>query len=541
MGSSRGGRQSRQRARDRARSEAESSVRSMVTSEAGRLRSASPEMLLGLLAGSALAPVAATHGTAGLVAVVAGLSSGVGTNLLSTLVAEGIERVRKQTGEGAEGKVDADALAEVISHDVTAALARSDAAAAELGAQVYGAVQALGGFEAALSAASGELREHLRASLPRRRHDAAQGPSFVNAAGVQVGSNNVQINFHGSPVMGGQPALGSPVSTAIAVGRALVPDDGLGGADTWAGGADVVAGNRVYMLIDDRREPGLLAAGSMGSGDVIHRQAVARQTDPEPASGQRYAWLRQVSGSPGRDAAARPAREALNRERDLLVRLGKEFPRLIGLSHDTGRGSGANWTTLALSWPSAHGEPCPTLRAMYLPVPPGEPLDPSHLSLLLRGMGGLVLAVGKLHDLGASHRALAPAALVVVDDYHYRPRDLGLAASSPKRGEGADGFAGDDGLAYQAPEQALRGARGGPAGRVDPGPATDVYQVAAITYHLATGQRPAMGHPVPARALNDHLPASASDALDAALAADPASRPSTRELHAAFTRAPLSP
>jgi serine/threonine protein kinase len=157
--------------------------------------------------------------------------------------------------------------------------------------------------------------------------------------------------------------------------------------------------------------------------------------------------------------------------------------------------------------------PCETLRTRF---PPGSP-DAWRISLLLAGFRGAVLLLQRLHRLGASHRNLNPESIVVDATGRFTLRDLGLAVVSFRPGEGPAGF--------QAPEQ-LFGAR-----MPRPGPATDVYQLAAIAYHVITGRAPGRGTP-PAR--HPALPEPVTDVITAALAASPADRPGTRELHAAL-------
>lgn len=94
-------------------------------------------------------------------------------------------------------------------------------------------------------------------------------------------------------------------------------------------------------------------------------------------------------------------------------------------------------------------------------------------------------------------------------------RDLGLAARGHEPGEGpAD---------YQAPEQRLRSYRRA-------GPPTDVYQLAAVAYHLIAGRPPNAETPLPVRAQVRDVPERISRALDAALARAPTERPDIRSL-----------
>ena len=75
---------------------------------------------------------------------------------------------------------------------------------------------------------------------------------------------------------------------------------------------------------------------------------------------------------------------------------------------------------------------------------------------------------------------------------------------------------------YRAPEQER------PI-RHPPGPATDVYQIAAIVYHLATGQTVGR-RPVPPSFLRPELTAALDAPVLAGLAPEPAARPALERL-----------
>jgi hypothetical protein len=88
------------------------------------------------------------------------------------------------------------------------------------------------------------------------------------------------------------------------------------------------------------------------------------------------------------------------------------------------------------------------------------------------------------------------------------PRDLGLAGFHPETGEGPGG--------HRAPEQHR-------VPEHTPGPATDVYQVAALVYHTLTGRRAGPNPSV--RAALAGFPAGPDALIAAALAAEPRRRP----------------
>lgn len=134
----------------------------MVAAKAGALRNSPPDIVLGLLAGSAFAPLAATFGPGGpgVVNALGTVVGGVGVNLLSELISDAIKKARGRKDGGEQGTV-----ADAIARELTAALARNDATARQLSAQVIDALQAIGGFEVALAAATGDVRDHLVVSF----------------------------------------------------------------------------------------------------------------------------------------------------------------------------------------------------------------------------------------------------------------------------------------------------------------------------------------------------------------------------------------
>jgi hypothetical protein len=278
-------------------------------------------------------------------------------------------------------------------------------------------------------------------------------------------------------------------------------DEANAGAEAWRGGAEVWIGDRQYLLHD-----GLLAEQADPGHSVLRRQALGRQLIPAPASGGGYVWLRQAGPAHGAgNKTVRAARQALAQERTLLEQAAglKAVPRVAQLETGGGR------TTLAVTWPPAgDGAPCPTLRASF-PLAPRP--DEWHLSLLLSGIGGIAAALSALHARGVTHRNLTPDAIIVAEDSRFTLRDLGLAGQPPRPDEGP--------LGYQAPEQQPGGGTAGP------GPATDVWQLAAVTYELLTGHRPALSDPAPADSLNGDLSKALSGLLASALGARPADRP----------------
>lgn len=261
----------------------------------------------------------------------------------------------------------------------------------------------------------------------------------------------------------------------------------------WQAGEEGWLGDRRYLLQQDKS--GLLRADRDSAGQV-QRRALARQTDPEPEPGHKYVWLRQGG-------------KVLTHEHDLLTRAR----RVSGLPMVAHHEAVGGLITLALSWPAEkQGPPCETVQAKFGLRVPNE----WQVHLLLAGLASLTRPLGELHRLKTSHRNLTPDGIIDVGSKSFALRDTGLAAVGYQPGEGPE--------SYQAPEQAY-GAR-----LARPGPATDVYQLAAIAYHLITGRLPNGRNPPPVR--HEGLTDPVTDIIGAALAESPAARPQLREFSA---------
>jgi hypothetical protein len=144
------------------------------------------------------------------------------------------------------------------------------------------------------------------------------------------------------------------------------------------------------------------------------------------------------------------------------------------------------------------------LSKLYGPPPyPGVALD-----AFPRALPTAASTLQALHAIGKAHRALRPEALLGWRN-RLTLRDAGLAATAAVPGEGP--------ALYRAPEQDRPSV-------IPPAPPTDVFQLAAIVFHLATGQ-PAGIKPPPPSALRPGLKAELDGPLLGALAVDPARRP----------------
>ncbi|GLK98744.1 hypothetical protein GCM10017581_004850 [Dactylosporangium matsuzakiense] len=149
-------------------------------------------------------------------------------------------------------------------------------------------------------------------------------------------------------------------------------------------------------------------------------------------------------------------------------------------------------------------------------IPPGRslpvvfgppPYSATALDGLLRALPSLGRVLAGFHSNGLAHRALRPEALFLAG-HQLRLLDAGLAAAPPAMGEGMP--------SYRAPEQE-RPARRAPTA------ATDVYQLAAIIYHLAVGQPPGP-NPAPPSILRPELSPAIDRTLMAALLPEPGDR-----------------
>lgn len=150
----------------------------------------------------------------------------------------------------------------------------------------------------------------------------------------------------------------------------------------------------------------------------------------------------------------------------------------------------------------------PLLTAYGPPPYPGVALE-----ALLRLLPTVARTLEALHAAGRAHRALRPEVLLASRDRLWL-RDAGLAATAVAAGEGP--------AHYRAPEQDRPLL-------MPPGPATDVFQIAAILFHLATGH-PAGTNPPPPSLLRPELTPELDAPLLGALADDPARRPALAPL-----------
>ncbi|MBI5495326.1 MAG: serine/threonine protein kinase [Deltaproteobacteria bacterium] len=159
------------------------------------------------------------------------------------------------------------------------------------------------------------------------------------------------------------------------------------------------------------------------------------------------------------------------------------------------------------------------------------------LDVLSRTCAGLQAA----HDAGVIHRDLKPANVLTNEAGDLRIIDFGLARLEFREGMTSTGMVLGT-PHYMSPEQ-IRGERVGPA--------TDVYSLGALAYHLATGVPPFDGDtPIavgfahctervrPPRDIRPDLPGALSDVIVQALEKDPARRPASAAQFAALMNSP---
>jgi hypothetical protein len=510
-------------------SAARAGVAHAVAAEPGRLRRCSAAGLLAFTSAAALAPLLVTGGPALAMAALAGVAGNVGSGMLSTVLDRAIARLA-----GAKpGPGDTDAIRDDLAGELRSVLQRQDAAAEELTAGLFDLLTRIGGVEAAIDAAADDISDNVLVCF--RQLAGQQGEALSKLQAIEAGQRRQEwrqrdhgrqieeMNDRLRLVLGlladrldgpAAPLTGGPGFIQLA-GPAAGPALGISG---WQGGAEVIIGDRAYLLHDE-----FLEERSSPDHSVLYRQARGLRLVPRGGRDDEHAWLRQayMASTPSQSSqgqfspAARAALAALRGERDLLARLRsvRGLPRITQLVAD------GRTATLVLGWPATRsGAPCDTLSTRL----DGGPMDAWRMSRLFAGLAALCRTLARLHEGGVAHRLLTPSGIVVLDDGRLALRDAGLAACSPEPGEGpAD---------YQAPEQ-----RSGGRGR--PGPATDCYQLAAVAYHLVAGHPPHPRVPLPLLAQAPGVPDRVSTALGAALTSDPAQRPGlpalARMFHAA--------
>jgi transcriptional regulator with XRE-family HTH domain len=269
--------------------------------------------------------------------------------------------------------------------------------------------------------------------------------------------------------------------------------------ESWRAGLPVILGDRQYLLQDPVDE-----VRTAPDRSWTWRDAPAEALGSAPSR----VWLRRVATVRAPSDSASWHR-TLARQHRLLAELSAAGLLSSGHDlHEVGSGTDRWHTTLVQGVPREMA----TLRRAFWSS--GRPLDRWRAAALLATMVPVCTALAELHRLQFSHRLLSPdAVLVVAEGGHAVLRDLGLAGAPVAPDEGWP--------LYRAPEQRRLRLPGR-----EPGPETDVYQLAAVVYHLLTGQPPApAAAPPPLAATNRDLPSELDEVLRAALSPAPRSRP----------------
>jgi eukaryotic-like serine/threonine-protein kinase len=165
------------------------------------------------------------------------------------------------------------------------------------------------------------------------------------------------------------------------------------------------------------------------------------------------------------------------------------------------------------------------------PLPPAE---------AARVAAAVADALDAAHQRGIVHRDVKPSNVMLAPDGAVKVMDFGIAAAADET-HSTTGSGLYATVAYVSPERVA----GQPAT-----PASDMYSLGAVLYELLCGRPPFSGgspalvarahlqdQPVPVRRLAPWVPARLAEACEAALAKDPARRPSSAAAFAARLRA----
>jgi serine/threonine protein kinase len=253
----------------------------------------------------------------------------------------------------------------------------------------------------------------------------------------------------------------------------------------WRGGMEIKLLERSYLLHD----PILITHSSDESARHYHAQA-------QQLRSSRLVWLKRVVILQDTPLALR-LKSALEKEARLLEELAtdkqRKFPSLIQQDETE--------MSATIAYESIHGH---TLSQVFGPFT--KPLEPQLVASLLQMITRICTQLAVLHRRELAHRHLTPDVILLLHNNQTVLRDVGRAAYHFEIGEGPP--------LYRAPEQ---------VGRLlhVPGPATDIYQLGRLLYHILTGNPLSLPDRVEAPYThNNKLPPALQDVLMRACAFD---------------------
>src|SRR5580693_10528392 len=141
----------------RALSAARAGVAHAVAAEPGRFRRCSAPVLLALTSAAALAPLLVAGGPGLVMTALAGAAGNVGSGMLSNVLDRAIARLGGKKPESA----DTDAIRDDLAAELSSVLQRQDASARELSAGLFDLLLRVGGVEAAIDAAAGDISDNV--------------------------------------------------------------------------------------------------------------------------------------------------------------------------------------------------------------------------------------------------------------------------------------------------------------------------------------------------------------------------------------------